>query len=264
MSAEVIRIRVFGDDAHYEQLIGTGQQKDGPMIHFIREDPPADDWIEELPPSADTLVAIPLENVPFDLPEPWMKSALLPRLDPGYTILLHESDPATPVIRELQRPLRVDYRDEFARTQCENRFPHWVSLPPGAPADALVVPKRYWALHPGKGRPFHFDPAELIPPPGTGALCLLTGRDNTTLRRWASGIHDRTTMEQTNIERRLQQLKEESNTGGILCAYAERSDNGISVSALLMDGRHWRTVTRTLSSTAGAAEFIWQELLSAD
>lgn len=261
MESQVIRIKAFVDDAHYQQLLDLDHGAHGELVHFTRDEGAGKNWQDKTDPDRDELIAVALEDLPLAMPEAWEKSALLSRLDAGYSMVLFKSDPDNSIIRELQRPLIVHIPDEVARIQCAQQFPHWTITEVKKEAEAAVLPTRIWRLAPGSFRVFHFDPSEIVPSPGSGSLCLVTPKNNRELKLWCRKYHDKATTECTNLERRIRQLATEKGIPGNIAANVQRTDQGFSVAAALIIGQEVRRSTMSVASSTGAAELIvstWQ------
>lgn len=261
MNEKIIRIRAFLDDHFHGQLLDLIRIDSEAVVHIIRENSDVREWLSGNRNLSDELLAVPLTEVPVDLNEAWGKSALLPRQDPGYSILLDNRDPGIPVIRHLQRPLRVFFHENAAKQQCEVAFPHWLSTETREGADSEIFQTRLVSNDDPDLPVFHLDPSEIIPLPGAGTICLLTPKSRPGLRSWARMLHDRTTANCTNIERSIAALAREKGLAGEVYAFSRQSERGFDISAAYYQDHTLKKVVRSVTSSAGATETIVAEWL---
>lgn len=259
MTEKIIRIRAFLDENFHGQLLDQVRIDPEVVVHIIRENSDVQEWLNENVPSSDELLAVPLTEVPVDLNEAWEKSALLPRQDPGYSILLGNRDPEIPVIRHLQQPLRVFFHENAAKQQCEVAFPHWLSSETREEADAEIFQTRLLEYIDPAQAIFHMDPSEIIPLPGAGTICLLTPKSRSDLRSWARMLHDRSTANCTNIERSIAARAREKGLSGEVYAFSKQSDRGFDITAAYFEENTFKKVVRSVTSSAGAPETIVSE-----
>ena len=261
MNDKLIRIRAFLDDTLYGQLLNLNEVDREVPVHFIRENSDIKSWLTDNAESSDELLAVPLTDVPVTLDPHWEKSALLPRQDPGFSIYLIHRKPELPIIRQLQGPLRVFFHEKMAQQQCETTFPHWSVANTREDADAEVFQTRFWTSEDPDHPIFHLDPAEIIPLPGAGTICLLSAISRPDMKSWARQLHDRSTANCTNVERSIAVLAREKGLPGEVYAYVRQSERGFDISAAYVADGEINKVVRSVTSSAGAASTIVNEWL---
>lgn len=228
------------------------------------------------------VLAIPLEKLPFSMPGSLVRCALLPRVDPGYVLFVKRAlcDAGLPGL--LRRPLRLRCASAGAAAQLAVLAPSW-DCAAGAGVDGYIgggelalsaaagagggdrarggpdsAARRGEAEGPapeGYGR-YALSVAELVPPAGSGVICLVSRGDDEGAQRWCTRWHDRGTAECSNIERGALRAYREGGGEGELHVHAQKSDRGFDISAARILNSEVKRHSVTVSSSAGAARLI--------
>ena len=103
-------------------------------------------------------------------------------------------------------------------------------------------------------------PREWTPAPGSGIIAYLTHRDNMLLRKTLQSIHNRGTMEVSNVERNLLKLAG-STLEGTVGAYCYQ-DKGGNFHISAVRGDIYKKVAMSQSTSSGLAENVYFSLFS--
>lgn len=235
------------------------------------------------------VLAIPLEKLPFSMPGSLVRCALLPRVDPGYVLFVKRAlcDGGLPGL--LRRPLRLRCASAGAAAQLAVLAPLW-DCAAGAGADGYIGGGELalsaaagagggdpdgaplggqWGDMPGGARRgeaegpapegygrYVLSVAEVVPPAGSGVICLVSRGDDEGAQRWCTRWHDRGTAECSNIERGALRAYREDGGEGELHVHAQKSVQGFDISAAQILNAEVKRHSITVSSSAGAAQLI--------
>ena len=207
------------------------------------------------------LIAMPLSKLPFEMPNGWVKSTLVKRSVPGYSIKLFDDANNIPLVKRLRGDLKIYFNSAEIRDQCLHQFPNWTPVEDRKDADAEI------ARTSDKEKSedltyFDFDPIEIIPRPASGIICLVCRKDDTQTKRWARQLMDRETGMCSNLERELLQIQTVQRPEAELFAFSRKTNSGYETAVSLNVDDKWVRTLETTSSTAGAAQLLWNDLVS--
>ena len=260
MSSNTPFLRSFLSESEHQYLIDQIRSllKDEPHVELTNAS--HENW-QDHTGTTKGIIALPLSVLPFQMPEGWIKSSLLKRYAPGYSIkFIDIGNDASPVKR-LRGNLNVYFEDEDLREQCLHQFNNWTSVNDRKDANAELIRTADKDNTSGFTY-FDFDPIEIVPEPASGIICLVCRHDNGESKRWGRQLMDRETGMCSNLERELVQIQAEQRPEAELFAFSRKTDSGYETAAALHINGQWARTLETISSTAGAAQMIWNELSS--
>lgn len=258
MTTNISAIRTYLGKNEEQFLRAQIEERTGNKIKLEQAEKDANNW-GDTDPELYPVLAFPLSELPFTMPDGWVKAGIVKRFDPGFSILFNNMEEGDSMIRRIQQPLKIIFERTIVQEQCLHQFPHWIPFMSDSEADAIFTStfnKKQTDLRPS----FDFDPIELIPPPSSGIICLVTRENDKNSRRWCKQLMDRETAMCSNLEREILQLKQNSGHKAELFAFSRKTDSGFETAATLNTGEKWIRTLENFSSTAGAAKMIWESL----
>lgn len=258
MTTNTPTIKAFLDENESQFLSDQIEERIGSKVKMVHAKNSNEKWTIT-DPVANPILALPLGDLPFEMPDGWVKAAILKRYEPGFSILFNDKDDGTSMIRRLQQPLKVFFENDKVKDQCLAQFPRWTRTTSETNADAVIT-TTFNNKNDDPRPSFDFDPIELIPPPSSGIICLVTREKDKDSRRWCKQLMDRNTVMCSNLEREIVQLQQNQLPDATLFVFSRKTDSGFETAFALQHNDHWARSLETFSSTAGAAKMIWDNL----
>lgn len=248
--------------------------QENPAVSAISNDTPLEadspaTLFEQLLSNAAQVGSCPMTQMPVQLPEGLVITAISKRYVPGYSLFSHrlaqapsfllKLKPATVVgcSSSLQAAQLLDFRSDLlpkqyaswqdALEEFKNKSFGGVLIPTAA------IPNSGLDIEEG----IQLNPKEFIPPPGDGFVAYICKKDNRNLRRQLKAIHHSESVEPNNLERKFKQLVPESLHQSI-GVYCEQDANGFyHGNAVLSDENGLRYAQCSAGSPSGFADVLW-------
>lgn len=211
----------------------------------------------------------PMTQLPLQLPEGLVITAISKRYTPGFSLFTHPNaiDPSKLLKLKdaavvgcssaLQAAQLLDFRNDVQPKQCstwqdaleqfKNQTLDTVLLPTAAISKTDLDAEQGIQLN----------PKEFIPPPGDGFVAYICKADNRELRRLLKTIHHTESVEPNNLERKFKQLVPDALLSGI-GVFCEKDANGFyHGNAVLSDENDLRYEQCSAASPTGFPDTLW-------
>lgn len=250
--------------------------KEMPAISAINKEAPltADKpamLFEQLLHDSAQVGCCPMTQMPLQLPDGLVITAISKRYVPGFSLFYHptaadnskllklKDGAAVGCWSSLQAAQLLDFRSDVLPKQCAT-WQDALQQFKNQALDAVLLPTAaipITGLNAEEGIPLN--PKEFIPPPGDGFVAYVCKADNRELRRVLKTLHHSESVEPNNLERKFKGLVPETLLAGI-GVFCEKDANGFyHGNAVLSDENGLRYTNCSAVSPSGFSDTLWAQ-----